>query len=181
MLAIATGMGLLLAGREPATTIATDPALGNGLALAAGIGWALTLLGLRWLERTTNRSDGADPPAEKLGAASVTAGNLLACIAVLPVALPVTSSQPLDWALILYLGVFQIGLAYLLLTRGIGEITALEASLLLLLEPVLNPLWAWLVLGETPNAWAITGGAVIVAATATKTVWEARTRRRGVP
>ena len=49
-----------------------------------------------------------------------------------------------------YLGVFQIGLAYLLLSTGIRHLPALEASVLLLAEPALNPVWAWLVHGETP-------------------------------
>ena len=50
------------------------------------------------------------------------------------------------------------------------RITALEASLLLLVEPVLNPVWAWLVHGEVPGMLAIVGGAVILAATAARTL-----------
>jgi drug/metabolite transporter (DMT)-like permease len=64
-----------------------------------------------------------------------------------------------------YLGVFQIGLAYYLLIRGLARLRAFEASLLLLLEPVLNPVWAWLVHGEQPGAWSLAGGAVILLAT----------------
>jgi drug/metabolite transporter (DMT)-like permease len=44
-------------------------------------------------------------------------------------------------------------------------VSALESSLLLLLEPVLSPLWAWLLHGERPTAWALLGGVVILAAT----------------
>jgi drug/metabolite transporter (DMT)-like permease len=49
---------------------------------------------------------------------------------------------------------------------------AFEASLLLLGEPVLNPLWAWLVHGERPRSWSLAGGAIIVGATLVKALWE---------
>jgi drug/metabolite transporter (DMT)-like permease len=66
----------------------------------------------------------------------------------------------------LYLGAAQIALAYVFMTRGIRNVTALEASLLLLLEPVLSPVWAWLVHGEEPGAAAMAGGVLVLAATA---------------
>jgi len=72
------------------------------------------------------------------------------------------------------MAVFQIGLAYVLLNYGLRHVGALEASLLLLAEPVLNPLWAWLVHGEQPSSWTLAGGAIIVAATIGKTLWENR-------
>ena len=54
-------------------------------------------------------------------------------------------------------GVVQIGLSYVLLTRAMGRVPALEAALLLMLEPVLTPLWAWLAHGERPTGWALAG------------------------
>ena len=66
-------------------------------------------------------------------------------------ALPFGSHGVGDWALIGYLGVFQIALAYVLVTRALNEIPALEASLILLIEPALNPVWAWLFQGERPE------------------------------
>jgi drug/metabolite transporter (DMT)-like permease len=89
-------------------------------------------------------------------------------------ALPVVSSRPVDWVMVASLGVFQIALAYVFLIRGLRQVTALEASLLLLLEPVLNPIWAWLVHGERPGAWSLTGGLVILLATLAKSAWDAR-------
>jgi DME family drug/metabolite transporter len=59
-------------------------------------------------------------------------------------------------------------------------VPAFEASLLLLLEPVLNPIWAWLVHGERPGGWSLLGGAVILAATTARSAWEARSRRGNV-
>jgi drug/metabolite transporter (DMT)-like permease len=76
--------------------------------------------------------------------------------------------------------VFQIGLAYVFMTRAVRELPALESGLLLLLEPVLNTLWAWLGHGEVPSVGARAGAAVIVVAMALHT-WSAGRRARGGP
>jgi drug/metabolite transporter (DMT)-like permease len=102
------------------------------------------------------------------------AGNLLACGLTLGLALPVEHLPARDLAILAFLGVIQIGLAYVCLVTGIRGVPALEASLLLLLEPVLNPIWAWLVHGEMPGQWALTGGAIIMVATTARTAWDAR-------
>jgi drug/metabolite transporter (DMT)-like permease len=117
--------------------------------------WAFTLLGLRWLGRSGE------------GAASATvAGNVIAALACAPWALPLPAAPAADWCRIAFLGVVQIGVAYCLLSRGLSAISALEASLLVLLEPVLNPLWAWAVHGETFGPLTAAGAGVILAATA---------------
>src|SRR5262249_50644562 len=79
--------------------------------------------------------------------------------------------------LILYLGVFQIGVAYLLVTEGLRRVRALEASMLLLVEPAFNPIWAWLVHDERPGLWALARGLVIVAATTAKAIYDSRRTR----
>src|SRR5262249_34000696 len=93
----------------------------------------------------------------------------LAFLIGLPFALPVLAARPIDWVLVSGLGVIQIGVAYVFLTRAMRDVPALEASVLLLLEPAINPLWSWLVHGERPGPWAGAGGALIVGATALKT------------
>jgi DME family drug/metabolite transporter len=70
--------------------------------------------------------------------------------------------------------VFQIGAAYIFLSAGIREISALEASVLLLVEPAFNPIWSWLVHGEKPGTWSLLGGAVILGATSVKAVYDNR-------
>jgi drug/metabolite transporter (DMT)-like permease len=167
MAALALGMALFFVGRQPAAATAPQPELGNILAAGAGICWGLTIIGLRWLGRHSKA--GEDPSA-----AAVVSGNLLSCAIALPFALPVASSRPTDWLLVAFLGVFQIAVAYVFLTRGVRRVTALEASLLLLLEPVLNPVWALIVHGERPGAWAAVGGAIIVVATAVNTIAKGR-------
>jgi len=156
MLAIAAGMTCFAFGAGRAMATAPDPRTGNACALASGLFWALALTGLRWLSRGQG---------DRAGMAAVTAGNLIAFLAVLPLALPVASCGWAGAAVIGYLGVFQIGLAYWLLTRAMRQVTAFEATTILLLEPALNPVWVWLIHGERPGAWPLAGGAVILSAT----------------
>jgi DME family drug/metabolite transporter len=154
MAALGAGMTLFFVGVEPSRATAPNPALGNVLALASGLTWALTIAGLRSL----GKSGGS-------AAAATVAGNVIACVVALPFALPVGETTSTDWLLVSFLGVVQIGLAYALLTRSSKHVGALEATLLLLLEPVLNPIWSWIAHGETPGPWSLAGGAVILAAT----------------
>ncbi|HEU4698780.1 MAG TPA: DMT family transporter [Gemmatimonadales bacterium] len=168
---VAIGLVLFFVGAERPVGTAPDPARGNLLAAASGLTWALTLLGLRWLsdaERSAGHTD-ANPSI-----AAVAAGNLIACLACLPWALPLGAHGVADWAIVGYLGVFQIAVAYLFVTAGLRHVPAFEASVLLLVEPALNPIWSWLVHGEVPGAWAIVGGVLILGATVVKTWLDAR-------
>ena len=160
MLAIVAGMALFFVGTPPAVATAPDPRRGDIIAAASGFTYALTLAGFRWLGRRQTAN-----PA--LGA--VVLGNLLAFLAGLPLALPVAAYSVGDMSVILYLGVFQIGLAYVCLTRAIRHVPAFEANTVLLLEPAMNPVWVWLIHGERPGAWPLAGGALILAATLVNT------------
>ena len=164
---LGAGMMLCFAGQPQATATAPDPATGNVLAALCGLSWALTLLGLRFVER--------DAANEGLGMSVVVAGNVLASAVSLPVAWPLPAAPAGEWTTVVYLGVVQIGLAYVCLTKAMRHLPALEASLVLLLEPVLNPLWTWLVRDEYPGAWVLGGGTIIIAATAVKAIYGART------
>jgi drug/metabolite transporter (DMT)-like permease len=157
---VAVGMLLFFVSRPPAAATAPDPRTGNLLAALSGTCWAATILGLRWMGSREGGEGNALP--------MVVAGNAIACLACLPMALPAHGGAA-DWAVIGYLGVFQIALAYVLLTAGIRHVPALEASTLLLLEPALNPFWSWLVHGERPGAWSLAGGALILGASIAKT------------
>lgn len=156
---LAVGLALLFVGGERHFATAPDPLRGNLLAAGSAVAWAFTVTGYRWLARHGESSRGA-----VAGAAAC--GNLMVFLVSLPGALPLTPGRPADWLVVAYLGVFQLGLAYVFLSRGISRVPALEASLFLLVEPVLSPIWAWLVNGETPGPLAIVGGAVILTATA---------------
>ena len=204
MAAIALGLLLLVAGLEPASATAPEPLRGNLLAALSGLTWALTIVGLRALSRGGGGGVAVGEPvagatgavagagagvamAEAAGAAGGDAlvaafwGNVLAAAAALPFALPLPAVRAADWLVLGFLGLFQIALAYVLLARGIGGVPALEASLLLLLEPVLNPIWAWLVHGERVGPRVLAGGALILAATLLNSWHDARlaARERG--
>src|SRR3989441_594470 len=147
-------------GPRAGSRTAPDPFVGNVLAAGSALAWAFTVTGYRWLAR---RGVDHGPIA-----AAAACGNLLVFLVCLPGALPLTTGRATDWLIVVYLGVFQLGLAYLFLSRAITRVPALEASLFLLVEPVLSPVWAWLAHGETPGPLAVVGGAVILTATALK-------------
>ncbi len=126
---------------------------GNLLGLASGLCLALFTL-LMKLKRA--RDPGTDP----IGA--VVMGNLVVALILLPFALPgLRATLPQGLAL-LYLGVFQIGIAYLLFNAGMRHLSATASVVVGTLEAVLNPIWVFLGLGERPSPWALLGGAVVV-------------------
>jgi drug/metabolite transporter (DMT)-like permease len=149
---------------------APRPVAGNALALLSGVFWAATTVGLRWMARPGH---GGAPVAT-----AVACGNLIAFLACLPLAGPIPDISARDLTIVLYLGGFQIVGAYAFLTLGLQVLPALEASLLMLLEPVLNPVWAWLVHGERPGPWALVGGTVVLGATALRTFADTRAAER---
>ncbi len=170
LLAMALGLALFFLDVEPPRGTAPDPVRGNLLALASGVGWATTVVGLRWLAPNS--------PDSSAGVGAVVSGNVMACLLCLPFALPLAAGTFADWSVIAYLGVFQIALAYVLVTSALRDVQAFEASVLLLVEPVMNPVWAWIVHGETPGRWALVGGAVILASTIAKTWIDVKSNRR---
>jgi DME family drug/metabolite transporter len=165
ILAVGAGLALFFAGRDTVAATAPDPPRGNLLALASGVTYALMLVGLRW----HGRQGGEDS-----GIATVVAGNLIAFLAALPMALPLHAFAARDAAVILYLGAAQVGLAYWCLTRAIRHVPAFEATTMLQLEPAMSPVWTWLAYAERPTSWALAGGAVIVSATLVNTWWGRR-------
>jgi DME family drug/metabolite transporter len=164
LLPLAAGLLLFLAAGAPQEATAPRPLLGNLLGALSGLTWAITLIGLR----RAGREGRDDAPS------AVVVGNAFACLMTLPWGLPIAAVGAADLVALLYLGAIQIGLAYALLTSGLARVRALDASLLLFLEPVLNPVWAFLVHGERPRGAAIAGGVLILGATFLKTMLDLR-------
>jgi len=154
------GLGLFFLDELTAGQVA-----GNAVALASGVAFAFSIVGLRVL-----RHDGP---------AALVWGNALAALAALPLWARGPAATGADLAIVAYLGVFQLGLAYLAFSRGVTGTPAIEASLLVLLEPVLNPIWTFLVAGERPGPWAVAGGAVVLGATAWRTLAPVLTPKLG--
>jgi drug/metabolite transporter (DMT)-like permease len=65
-----------------------------------------------------------------------------------------------------FLGIFQIGIAYAVFSYGLIRVYAIEASLIAMIEPVLNPVWVFIGYGEVPSLMAIVGGIIIITAIA---------------
>ncbi len=159
---VGLGMVAMMAADQAASSVATAPAWGNALAAGSGLCWAATGLGLRWL---TTRS-----PDPATAASAPAWGNLLALAATAPFLGRITPTG-LDLAALAWLGVFQIGLAYLWMTKAIRHIGAVEASLLLLTEPVLSTALAAAVHGEQPSPLAAAGAGCMLVGLAVHAWW----------
>ena len=165
MAALLIGLGLIFVSTHEATINASNPKLGDLLAVVSGMTWALTVLGLRWIAVRAQHYD--DEPA-----AAVVAGCLVASAFAALFAFPVENASVANWLIVAYLGIFQIALAYVFIIDAIRHVRALEISLLLLVEPVFSPVWVWLFLAESPAALAVVGGAIVISATAVHAVYK---------
>jgi drug/metabolite transporter (DMT)-like permease len=76
----------------------------------------------------------------------------------------------MSWAGIALLGVVQLGLSYVLYSEAIRHVTAIEATLIPGIEPILNPIWVFLILGEVPGKWALLGGLIVFVSVTTRCV-----------
>lgn len=163
------GMALFFVGRLEA-----DDLRGNLAAVSSGIGFALFLLLLR--------VPGCRP---EMRPQAMALGNGLLFVACLGANLTTGAADaftpgPGDIAGLAFLGFIQIGLAYVIFAYGIARVPALEAALIGMLEPVLNPVWVFVFLGETPGWWAVAGGAVIILAVGVRT-WLTERGRPSAP
>lgn len=145
------GMALFFAGRLG------PGGRGDLVALASGVFFAGLVLFLR-----KERDAGA--------AAAVTYGNILTAAALLPfVARDLSLSAP-SAAILALLGIFQLAGAYALFLAGLKHVTATQAAILGMAEPVANPLWVFLLLGERPALLSLAGGAIVLGAIAWRTL-----------
>ena len=137
------GMALFFVGRFETRGMA-----GNVMALLSSVFFAALILLLR------REHDAAQ--------ATVTWGNVLTAASVAPfIDFGLT---PVELVVLIFLGAFQIALAYFFFTRGLAFVTATQASLTGMLEPICNPIWVLLFLGERPSPFAIAGAVVVLAA-----------------
>jgi len=179
---IGLGLALILAAAQQPLDTAPDPSTGNWIAAVSGVAWAATLMGLRWLSASADpRNASSDPrnassdarSASDVTGSAVILGNLVAVAVCAPWMFPLRDVSATDLGVLVFLGVVQIGLAYLCLVRGMAQLRAIESSLLLSAEPVLSALLAWAVHGESPAPLAVVGfvliGAALAGQSATRT------------
>jgi len=160
------GMTLFFVGK-----LRPEDVVGNFLALASGVCFAAYFLLLRHsTARFVNR------------ASSAIYGNLIVVLVTAPWGLAaLTSLDRHDTLSVIYLGVIQIGLAYTLFTVAMARgVRSLDAGIIGYAEPVLNPIWVFLVLGEKPSQWALLGGAIIIVAVIVHMLMDAKRKRTEV-
>lgn len=104
-------------------------------------------------------------------------GNLIAAAAGVPFYFDGPPPDASGWLGLGLLGVLQLGVAYLLYSKAVAHVSALEIILIPVIEPLLNPLWAWLVFSEAPGAWSLAGGAIVLGAVTARGLWQARVGR----
>ncbi len=155
MLIIFIGLTLFFADK-----LSTDGLYGNLLAILSGVTSAVMMVAFR-AQKNGN-------PAES---------NLIAFLLTATLGFPFVLKETwtvTNWSILAFLGVFQIGLAFIFFTQGIKHIPALEANLIGTLEPVLNPIWVFLFFGESMGAFALIGGLVVLGGVTLSAVGSAR-------
>ncbi len=155
------GMSLFFLDNVSSAT-APDPFAGNVAGLISGVCFGLYFIFLRH-PRSLQRNP----------AVSVLYGNLIIVVVMIPfiAASPPSAVTSLDILALIFLGVFQIGLAYILFTKGVASgVRPLDASIIGFLEPLTNPIWVLIFVGERPAVWAVLGGLIILFAVAAHTV-----------
>ncbi|MGD9564240.1 MAG: DMT family transporter [Pyrinomonadaceae bacterium] len=161
---VLAGMSLFFVGQ-----LRLEDYQGNTAALFSGIFLGLYIMLLR------------HPKAEGLNpAVAVIYGNFLLALICAPAGIPAISVMtPMDWIAVTFLGIFQIGISYILFIKGVrGGTRPLDASLIGFIEPLLNPVWVFIFVGERPSRWALLGGGIIIAAIAIHTVRQYSRRER---
>ena len=158
------GMSLFFVGK-----LRPQDVSGNLFALASGVCFALFFLLLRHSKaRDVNR------------ASSAIYGNLIVVLVCAPAFLAAARRgiSAGDVGRIAYLGIVQIGFAYLLFTLAMARgVRSLDAGIIGYIEPVLNPIWVFLFIGERPSSWAIVGGLIIITSVISHMLMETRLKR----
>ena len=173
------GMALMTAGLVLffGDSLAIDSVAGCVTAIFSGMVFGASSVFMRRVEQrravrrqTEREHDAAGSPID----CSILS-HVLTALAAIPFAVlyPPQLTGPTVFSLI-FMGVFQSGIASLLFATGIARISAVSAMLLCSVEPVLNPLWVFLITGETPTGGAVLGGALILAAVFVSTLWKRR-------
>lgn len=144
--------------------------LGNIIAILSGVAFA-------WLVLLLRKQKEASPVD------SVIIGNIITAIAGLPFMfnnIPDASG----WTALLILGIFQLGISYVLYSWAVKHVSAIEAILIPVIEPILNPIWVVIMLGETPGTWALAGGLVVLASITLRSLavaWKWKKRSLNTP
>lgn len=131
--------------------------LGNCIAILSGVAFALMTIFMR------KQKD--ESPLE-----SIFWGNVFTAIIAIPfMKTPFPDMKGIG--ALLFLGIVQLGVAYVLYSIAIKNLTAIEAVLIPVLEPILNPVWVFIFVGERPGKYALIGGAIVLISVTLRSVY----------
>jgi drug/metabolite transporter (DMT)-like permease len=164
---VLAGMSLFFVGQ-----LRLEDYQGNIAALGSGV-----LLGVYIMLLRHPKADGFNPVI------AVIYGNFLLALVNAPTGISALSIMgPMDWFAVAFLGIFQIGISYILFIKGVrGGTRPLDASLIGFIEPLLNPVWVFIFVGERPSQWAVLGGAIIVTAIAAHSLRQYAGKKQVIP
>lgn len=128
---------------------------GNLVAICSGICFAMFTLLLRY-KRIKHKS------VNTLG--SVILGNLLVAVISFFIIYPEFSLSSTETTILIYIGMIQIGISYIIFNAGIKYVTATESMIIAMMEAIFNPVWVFIGIGEVPSVYAIIGGSIIFGA-----------------
>jgi drug/metabolite transporter (DMT)-like permease len=120
-----------------------------------------------WLTMLMRREKSASPEA------AVFIGNLMTVLVATPAMWPPVNLGD-NWAWLVALGVLQLTIPYLLYAQAIRHVRALDASIISMIEPILNPIWVMFALGERPTRWAIVGGCIVLGTSLLRSILASR-------
>lgn len=142
------GMSLFFFGKLDLSDIK-----GNLFAIGSGISFALFSLFLKW-KKQLHKSEST--------IIYIVAGNLLVCVFCFPAVYDKLIVDFTQLLILLFMGIFQIGISYIIFNEGIKYISATESMIIAMLEAVLNPIWVFLGVGEIPSVYSIYGSVIII-------------------
>ncbi len=138
-------------------SLAPGQLLGNIFGILTGLTFAFLAIFLRKQKDTSNLE-------------SILLGNALVAVIGVPFLYQgVPDVKGLSWLLLL--GTLQLGLPYILYAKAIKRVTALDSIMIPIVEPILNPLWVFLLIGERPGPWAVAGGIIVLSAVTIRSVF----------
>ena len=134
---------------------------GNLLAICSGICFALFSLFLKW-KKQLHKSEST--------ISIIIVGNLLVCLICLPFVYDKLLVNSTQLVILLFMGVFQLGISYLIFNEGLKYVSATESMIIAMLEAVLNPIWVFMGVGEVPTTYSIIGSIIILLAVLWRTL-----------
>ena len=128
---------------------------GNIIAIVSGICFAFFTLILRKKKSSKGNENTLS---------TIIFGNVLIAVISFFIIFPDFGLSSKEFIILLYMGVFQIGVSYVIFNEGVKYVSATESMIIAMMEAIFNPIWVFLGIGEKPSVFAIAGGVLILGA-----------------